>query len=369
MEAIQMVDLQRQTKRIRMDLDAAIAEAINQGQFIQGSQVKDFAQKLAEWNDSKHVVPVANGTDGLQVAMMALGLKPGDEVIVPVFTYVATAEVLALLGLKPVFIDVDSVTFNLDVKQLESVLTPQTKAIVPVHLFGQMADMISVMAFAKAHDLWVIEDNAQAIGASHFETKSGNYGHLSVTSFFPSKNLGCFGDGGAVFSNDSELAERVRVIANHGQRVKYYHDEVGVNSRLDTLQAAILNVKLPHLHSYIQHRQTLASHYDQAFAGISALSTPEILSGNTHVYHQYTLQIKDGRRDQFKQFLQEKGIPSMIYYPVPLHLQKAYAGLAKEGDFPVAERLCQEVLSLPMHTEMDEAQRAYIIDQVSTFFK
>lgn len=362
-----MVDLSTQMSHIRSEINSALAEVLDQSAFINGSQVKTFSKELAEWNNVTHCIPVANGTDGLQIAMMALDLKPGDEVIVPVFTYVATAEVIALLNLKPVFIDVDEKTFNLDVNQLESVLTKKTKAIVPVHLYGQTANMDEIVEFAKTHDLFVIEDTAQAIGAEYKGKKAGNIGHIGVTSFFPSKNLGCYGDGGAIFTNDDELAEKIRMIANHGQKVKYYHDIVGVNSRLDTLQAAILSVKLKHLNTYIHNRQKAAEFYDKELGELDWLEIPVRSQDSTHVFHQYTIKIKEGKRDELKDHLNTFDIPSMIYYPVPLHLQKAYSGLALKGDFPVAEMLCEQVISLPMHTELEDEQLDFITSKVKSF--
>ncbi|WNB17738.1 DegT/DnrJ/EryC1/StrS family aminotransferase [Marivirga arenosa] len=367
MDNIQMVDLGGQLKHIRKEVDEAIANVLNTTAFIKGEDFKEFTSELALWNNSKHTIGVANGTDGLQIAMMALGLKPGDEVIVPVFTYVATAEVIALLQLKPVFIDVEPDTFNIDVRQLETVLTAKTKAIVPVHLFGQISNMNSINEFAIKNSLYIIEDVAQAIGAEYNGKKAGNLGHIGVTSFFPSKNLGCFGDGGAIFTNDDQLAENIRMIANHGQKVKYYHDVIGVNSRLDTLQAAILRVKLKELNNYIISRQSAAQYYDQELSEVDWIETPGRFEDSTHVFHQYTIKVKNGKRDNLKEYLQNKGIPSMIYYPVPLHLQKAYSGLAVKGDFPVSEQLCDEVLSLPMHTELDDHQLEYICSTIKSF--
>jgi UDP-2-acetamido-2-deoxy-ribo-hexuluronate aminotransferase len=374
MRKIQMVDLQSQYQHIKPEIDLALVQAIEEGAFINGPDVKYFAKELADFTEVRHVVPCANGTDALQIAMMALGLHPGDEVIVPAFTYVATAEVIALLGLKPVFVEVDADTFNIDVSELEEKLTPKVKAIVPVHLYGQCADMEAVLAFARKHKLFVIEDAAQAIGAS-FSFKNGQIcqagtmGDIGATSFFPSKNLGCFGDGGAMFTNIDAMAEQLQMIANHGQKVKYYHEVVGVNSRLDTLQAAILRTKLKRLNGYIHSRQLAASYYDQKLAGIDQLVTPKRFISSTHVYHQYTIKVKGGKRDSLKEYLASKDIPSMVYYPVPLHLQQAYRQWGyKQGDFPVSEQLCEEVISLPMHTELTEEQLAYITDSVKSFF-
>jgi dTDP-4-amino-4,6-dideoxygalactose transaminase len=364
---IQMVDLSSQLKNIRKEVDQAIANVLDTTAFIKGKDVQEFTNELSQWNNSQHTIGVANGTDGLQIAMMALGLKPGDEVIVPVFTYVATAEVIALLQLKPVFIDVEPDTFNIDVSQLDQILTNRTKAIVPVHLFGQVSNMDSINEFAEKNNLYVIEDVAQAIGSEYKGKKAGNIGHIGVTSFFPSKNLGCFGDGGAIFTNNDELAENIKMIANHGQKVKYYHDVIGVNSRLDTVQAAILRVKLKELDSYIGRRQNAAKFYDQSLSVVDWIETPARFEDSTHVFHQYTIKVKNGKRDNLKEYLQDKGIPSMIYYPVPLHLQKAYSGLAEKGDFPVSEQLCDEVLSLPMHTELDKNQLEYICSTLKSF--
>lgn len=374
MNEIQMVDLQGQYQHIKEEVDKAVLQVMEEAAFINGPEVKKFAKELAEYNQVKHVVPCANGTDALQIAMMALGLQPGDEVIVPAFTYVATAEVIALLGLKPVFVEVDASTFNIDVNQLESKLSSKTRAIVPVHLYGQCADMESLLSFAQQHNLYVIEDTAQAIGAEYTFTngeiqKAGTMGDIGATSFFPSKNLGCFGDGGALFTNNDKLAEKLQMIANHGQKLKYYHDVVGVNSRLDTLQAAILRIKLQHLNNYSERRQQAATWYDKAFAETGGIQVPVRAEKSTHVFHQYTLKVKGGRRDELKEYLASKSIPSMVYYPVPLHLQEAYQGWGyKKGDFPVSEQLCQEVLSLPMHTELKEEQLTYIIKTINSFF-
>lgn len=374
MQNIQMVDLQGQYQHIKTEVDKAVIEAIEQAAFINGPDVKKFAGELAAYSGARHVVPCANGTDALQIAMMALDLQPGDEVMVPAFTYVATAEVIALLKLKPVFVEVNPHTFNIAVEQLESKLSPKTKAIVPVHLYGQCADMEALIKFAKRHKLYIIEDTAQAIGATYTfsngeQHQAGTMGDIGATSFFPSKNLGCFGDGGALFANQEALAEQLQMIANHGQKVKYYHEVVGVNSRLDTVQAAILRIKLRHLNTYIEKRQQAAAFYNQVLADVAALEVPQKNPSSTHVYHQYTLKVKDGRRDALKEHLASKGVPSMVYYPVPLHLQNAYKGWGyKAGDFPVSEKLCEQVISLPMHTELDEDQLNYITAAVKTFF-
>jgi dTDP-4-amino-4,6-dideoxygalactose transaminase len=374
MKQIQMVDLKNQYEKIKQSIDQSIIEVINETAFINGPQVKLFAEELAISNQVKHVIPCANGTDALQIAMMALNLKPGDEVIVPAFTYVATVEVIALLGLVPVFVDVDHHSFNIDASLITDSITSKTVAIVPVHLFGQCADMETITQIAKKNNLYIIEDAAQSIGSTYQFSDgdiqySGTIGHIGTTSFFPSKNLGCFGDGGAIFTNDDTLAHTLRTIANHGQRVKYYHDTIGVNSRLDTIQAAILRAKLPHLNEFIQKRQEAARFYDNAFKDMSVLQIPSRSSYTTHVFHQYTLKITEGNRDKLKDFLQSRQIPSMVYYPVPLHLQKAYLNYGyKSGSFPVSEALCSMVLSLPMHTELDKEQMIYITDTVKEYF-
>ncbi len=365
-----MVDLQTQYQRIKQDIDAGIQEVIDSAAFIKGPKVKAFAEHLEQYTGAKHVIPVGNGTDALQIALMGLGLKPGDEVITPTFTFIATAEVVALLGLTPVVVDVDWETMNIDVEAVRRAITPRTKAIVPVHLFGQCADMEELMHIAEEHHLYVVEDACQAIGAQYTfangETKqAGTIGHIGCTSFFPSKNLGCYGDGGAIFTNDDALADRMQAIANHGCWVRYHHDEIGVNSRLDSIQAAILDAKLPHLDEYIAARQRAATYYDAAFAGNAKLLIPGRQAHSTHVFHQYTLRVVGADRDKLREGLAESGIPAMIYYPVPLHQQRAYRDPRyKDGDFPVAERLAACVLSLPMHTELDEEQLAYITSNV-----
>jgi len=367
MKKIQMVDLQTQYERIKSEIDSGIAEVISSSAFIKGPKVSAFQQHLEQYTGAKHVITVGNGTDALQIALMALGLKPGDEVITPTFTFIATAEVVALLGLTPVVVDVDWDTMNISVEGIRKAITPKTKAIVPVHLFGQCADMEAIMAIAKEHHLFVVEDACQAIGAQYTfadgtTKQAGTIGDIGCTSFFPSKNLGCYGDGGAIFTNDDALAERMKAVANHGCFVRYHHDFVGVNSRLDSIQAAILDAKLPHLDEYIANRQRAAAYYDKAFAGNPHILIPGRDSRSTHVYHQYTLRLIDTDRDQLREKLQEAGIPAMIYYPIPLHMQKAYQDPRyHEGDFPVAERLAACVLSLPMHTELDEEQLAYIV--------
>ena len=365
-----MVDLQSQYTHIKAEIDAGIQEVIDSAAFIKGPQVKAFQEHLEVYTGAKHVIPVGNGTDALQIALMGLGLKPGDEVITPTFTFIATAEVVALLGLTPVVVDVNWETMNMDVEAVRRAITPRTKAIVPVHLFGQCADMEALMALAEEHQLYVVEDACQAIGArytfSNGETKqAGTIGHIGCTSFFPSKNLGCYGDGGAIFTNDDTLADRMQASANHGCHVRYHHDEVGVNSRLDSIQAAILDAKLPHVDAYTAARQRAAAYYDKAFANNEKLLIPGREPHSTHVFHQYTLRVVGVDRDQLREGLAERGIPAMIYYPVPLHQQKAYLDPRyKDGDFPVAERLAACVLSLPMHTELDEEQLAFITSSV-----
>lgn len=374
MDPIRMVDLHGQYLRIKADIDNAIQEVLDETAFIQGRQVREFESALAEYCGVEHVISCGNGTDALQIALMALDLQPGDEVILPVFTYVATAEVIALLKLKPIFVDVDARTFNIDVEQAKQKLTGKTKAIVPVHLFGQCADVEPLVTLAKAHNIAIVEDAAQALGASYrFQdgrsVASGAIGDIGCTSFFPSKNLACFGDGGAIFTHDNVLAEKLRMIANHGQKIKYHYDLVGVNSRLDTMQAAILKVKLKHLDTYTRRRQEAALHYDGALAGIQGLLTPTRMENATHAFNQYTVQVADGKRDALRAFLQRREIPSMIYYPLPLHLQKAYAYVGHaRGAFPEAERLSQSVLSLPVHTEMSTEQLDYICAGVRAFF-
>lgn len=371
--AIQMVDLFGQFQSIENEILDGIKSVISRTAFINGAEVGELARKLEEYNNVNHVIPCANGTDALQIAMMALDFKPGDEVIVPAFTYVATVEVIALLGLKPVFIDVKENTFEMDCDLLEKVLTPKTVGIVTVHLYGQCSNMERILDFAKKHHLKVIEDNAQAIGAEFTFSdgrvaKSGTMGDIGTTSFFPSKNLGCYGDGGAIFTNNHELAEKLQMIANHGQSIKYHHDSIGVNSRLDTIQAVILNAKLKHLDTYSKNRNLVADLYDSELSNHDYLITPARSNESTHVFHQYTLRVNGGKRDELKTFLEERGIPSMIYYPIPLHLQKAYLKYGyKEGDFPVSEKLCKEVLSLPIHTEMKDEDQQYIIDQIKQF--
>ncbi len=370
-----MVDLQTQYQHIKQDIDAGIQEVIEAAAFIKGPKVTEFQTHLEAYTGAKHVITVGNGTDALQIALMGLGLKPGDEVITPTFTFIATAEVVALLGLTPVVVDVDWDTMNMDVDAVRRAITPRTKAIVPVHLFGQCANMEELMKLAKEHHLYIVEDACQAIGArytfSNGESKqAGTMGDIGCTSFFPSKNLGCYGDGGAIFTNNDELAARMRAIANHGMVVRYHHDMIGVNSRLDSIQAAVLDAKLPHLDAYITARQQAAAYYDKAFANHPKILVPGHQKNSTHVFHQYTLRVVGYDRDRLREQLSERGIPAMIYYPVPLHQQKAYLDSRyKDGDFPVAERLAGCVLSLPMHTELDEEQLNYITSNILEILK
>lgn len=373
MVPIQMVDLKRQYARIKAEVDEAIQGVITDAAFINGKPVENFSQHLAEYLGAKHVIPCANGTDALQIAMMALDLQPGDEVITPSFTYIATTEVIALLRLKPVFVDVDPDTFCIDPESIRKAITPRTKAIVPVHLYGQSADMEAILRIAEEHGLFVIEDNAQAIGAttrfSDGQTrKTGTMGHIGCTSFFPSKNLGCYGDGGALCTNDDQLAGKIRMIANHGQSKRYYHDVVGCNSRLDTIQAAVLDIKLRQLDAYNEARRKAAAFYTQAFAHNPAIKPPVIAENNTHVFHQYTLQLNGVDRDGLVDFLASVGIPAMIYYPVPAHRQRMFSFLNLPSvDLPVTDLLTGKVVSLPIHTELDQEQLDYIVQHVLTY--
>lgn len=369
-----MVDLRSQYEKIKDEVNAAMQQVIDQTSFINGPDVKTFAKALAEHNEVDFAVTCGNGTDALLIAMMGLDFKPGDEVIVPAFTYIATVEVIALLALKPVFIDVTPDTFQMDISKLKEKITPKTVAIVPVHLYGQCSDMEYILSFAKEYGLKVIEDTAQAIGATyHFSdgssAKAGTMGDIGITSFFPSKNLGCFGDGGAMFTRDESLAEKLHQIANHGQQKKYHHHRIGVNSRLDTIQAAVLNVKLKYLNDYTAARNEVADRYDEAFRDHKQIIIPQREKSSTHVFHQYTVKVKGADRDQLKAFLQEKGVPSMVYYPLPVHFQEAYLEYGyKPGDFPVAEALCDQVLSLPIHTEMEKEEQEYIIEIIKSYF-
>ena len=370
-----MVDLKGQYEKIKAEVDAGIQDVINSTAFINGPAVKEFQADLEKYLKVKHVIPCANGTDALQIAMMALDLKPGDEVITASFTYVATAEVIGLLGLTPVLVDVYPDTFDINIEALEKAITPKTKAIVPVHLFGQCADMERIMTIAKKHNLYVIEDVAQAIGADYTfkdgsQVKAGTIGTIGCTSFFPSKNLGCYGDGGAIYTNDDALAQKLRMVAHHGQSVQYVHDVLGVNSRLDTIQAVVLKAKLKHLDEYAAARNKAADYYDKALANHPKVKTPYRAKNSTHVFHQYTLQLNGIDRAKLREQLAERGIPAMIYYPIPLHEQKAYkSNRFKKEDFPVTEKLCATVLSLPMHTEMDEETLKYITDNLLELLK
>lgn len=375
---IQMVDLKGQYMKIKPEVDAAIKDVIDNTAFINGPIVKEFAQNLSDYMGGCHVITCANGTDALQIALMSLGLKPGDEVIVPAFTYVASAEVIGLLGLTPVMVDVDYETFNITVDNIRKGLSDKTKAIIPVHLFGQSCDMEPILKFAKEHNLYVIEDNAQAIGAEYtfsdgHKEKTGTMGTIGCTSFFPSKNLGCYGDGGAIFCKDDELAERLRMIANHGQKVKYHHSVIGCNSRLDSIQAAILNVKLKHLDGYGKARYAAASYYTEKLKAFDPdekfFITPKELEKSTHVYHQYTLKVKNGKRDALKQYLADAGIPSMIYYPLPLQEQEAFMPITHAGEkLSISKDIAYSVLSLPVHTEMTSEIQDKVIDGIISFY-
>ncbi len=375
MKKIQMVDLKSQYDKIKTEIDSSIESVIDSTAFIKGSIVDEFADNLAKFLSVKHVIPCGNGTDALQIAIMSLGLKPSDEIICPSFTFIASAEVIGLLGFRPVFVDVDKDSFNVTAKNIEKAISVKTKAIIPVHLFGQAAPMEEILAIAKKYDLYVIEDTAQAIGADYTfsdntKKKLGTIGTIGCTSFFPSKNLGCFGDGGAIFTNDDKLAERMKMISNHGMKVRYHHEILGVNSRLDSIQAAVLNVKLKYLEDYQKARYDAAQIYTNALKGIEGIETPIEVPYSTHVYHQYTLKINNGRRDELREFLSNNGIPAMIYYPIPLHLQKAFLQIARQGEvMEISEELSKTVLSLPMHTELDLEQQNYIIGKIKEFFK
>lgn len=382
MRKIQMVDLQGQYQKIKDVVDPSIHEILDSATFVNGPKVHEFQKNLETYLDVKHVIPCANGTDALQIAMMGLGLKPGDEVITADFTFAATVEVIALLQLTPVLVDVDEDNFNIDIEALKNAITPKTKAIVPVHLFGQCANMEAIMEIAKEHNLFVIEDNAQAIGANYTyadgsKKKAGTIGHVGATSFFPSKNLGCYGDGGAIFTNDDDLAHTIRGIVNHGMYKRYHHDVVGVNSRLDSIQAAVLNAKLVHLDDYSKARQLAAKRYNDAFKDEPNIQTPVVVSKSCdiicdscdcHVYHQYTLKVKNTDRDALAKYLNDNGIPCGVYYPIPLHAQKAYTDERyNEDDFKITNQLVKEVISLPMHTELDEEQIDFITTKVKEF--
>jgi UDP-2-acetamido-2-deoxy-ribo-hexuluronate aminotransferase len=371
---IQMVDLKTQHEKFHEEIESGIIKAVREGNFINGHEVERFANKLSEFLGGAYVIPCANGTDALQIAMMALNLKPGDEVIVPSFTYVATAEVIGLLNLIPVMVDVDINNFNISTAKIENAIGPKTKAIVPVHLFGQCVDMERIMAIARKYSLYIIEDTAQAIGAK-FKFSDGTFsyagtiGDIGCTSFFPSKNLGCYGDGGAIFTRNEELALRLKMIANHGQEKKYVHKYIGVNSRLDTIQASILNVKLKYLHGFIKARQDAADNYNQLLKDIVGIKLPNKESFSSHVFHQYTLIVENGKRDALKKHLDEMGVPSMIYYPIPLFKQEAYSSIGElRGSQENTEFLCNSVLSLPMHTELTQEQMVYITNSIKSFF-
>lgn len=373
MRPLQMVDTKTQYHAIKKEVDAAVIEVMESSMFIGGKVVNVFADNLAKYHGSKHCIPCANGTDALQMAMMALGLQPGDEVITPSFTYIATVEVAALLNIKPVFVEVDPKTFCIDVAAIEKAITPKTKAIVPVHLYGHAADMEKIMDIAARHHLFVIEDNAQAIGCNYTFSdghvkKTGAIGHIGCTSFYPSKNLGAFGDGGAMFTDDDEIANKLRMIASHGQSKRYYHDVVGCNSRLDAMQAAILDIKLKHLDKYIAARRKAADFYDKAFADNKHITIPFRAGNNTHVFHQYTLQLNDIDRDALSSYLTEQGVPNMIYYPVPAHRQKMFDAFGGSNyNLPVTDWLTERVISLPIHTELDEEQQTFITGKVLDF--
>lgn len=376
MKKIQMVDLISQYEKIKPEVVSAVTAIMDKAQFINGPDVKEFQAELAAYLGAEHVIPCANGTDALQIAMMALDLKPGDEVITPSYTYIATTEVVGLLRLKPVFVDCEKDSFNISPAAIEKAITPKTKAIVPVHLYGQACDMEAIMEIAEKHDLYVIEDNAQAIGSDYTfkdgtKKKTGTIGHIGCTSFFPSKNLGCYGDGGALCTNDEALAEKLRMVANHGQSKRYYHDRVGCNSRLDSIQAAVLRIKLRRLDEYISARRNAAAYYDNFFKDVEAIKTPFRNDFSNHVFHQYTLQLTDDiDRDGLVEFLASKDIPAMIYYPVPAHRQKMFASLDTEcGDLTVTDWLTTRVFSLPMHTELSEDQLEYICNAVKEFIE
>jgi dTDP-4-amino-4,6-dideoxygalactose transaminase len=374
MMKIEMVDLKTQYKHIQSEIDSAIRNVIENTAFINGPQVKTFSDNLAKYMGVKHAITCGNGTDALQIALMSLDLKPNDEVIVPAFTFIASAEVIGLLGFRPVMVDVDYNSYNATAKNIEKAITVNTKAIIPVHLFGQGAQMEAIMDIANKYDLYVVEDNAQALGADYIfdsgkRQKLGTIGQIGCTSFFPSKNLGCYGDGGAIFTNDDTLAQKIRMICNHGMKERYHHELLGVNSRLDTIQAAILDVKLKYLDEYSKLRYEAAQRYSYAFKDIEDIITPKESTFSTHVYHQYTLKVLNKKRDLLKDYLQENGIASMIYYPIPLHKQEAFIQIAHQnGQMNVSDQLSQEVLSLPMHTELDLGKIAYIISKVLSFF-
>lgn len=372
-----MCDLKGQYIKVKSEIDTAIQQVIDSTSFIKGKEVNQFQDDLAKYLGVKHVIGCANGTDALQIALMALGLKPGDEVITPDFTFIATVEVVALLGMTPILVDVDPTHFTIDIKKLEEAITPKTKAIIPVHLFGQCANMDEIMRIAKKHNIFVIEDDAQALGSDYYQSngltvKAGTIGDIGTTSFFPSKNLGCYGDGGALFTNSDDLANEIRSISNHGMKVRYHHDRIGVNSRLDTIQAAILSVKLKYLEQYNSARIAAANFYDAKLKSCSNIVVPNRTKWSNHIFHQYTLKIINANRDELIKHLASFGIPSMVYYPVPLHKQKAfepYRAINGDSLYPVSDSLANSVISLPMHTEMDENTLNYICDKVLSFFK
>jgi UDP-2-acetamido-2-deoxy-ribo-hexuluronate aminotransferase len=371
---IEMVDLKGQYKRIKTEIDQSMVNCVESAEYINGTQVSVFSNNLSKYIGVKHVIPCANGTDALQISLMALDLMPGDEVIVPAFTYVATAEVIALLKLTPILVDVMPDDFSINLEQVKKSITPRTKAIIPVHLFGQCAGMEKLVEIAKSENLFIVEDTAQAIGSKYtfkggISKQAGTIGDIGTTSFFPSKNLGCYGDGGAILTNNDALAMQINMITNHGQSKKYKHDVVGVNSRLDTLQATILDIKLKYLDDYVAARNAAADYYDKHLAEVNEVIIPFRVANSTHVFHQYTLKVKNGKRDGLKFFLQEKGIPTMVYYPFPLHFQKAYqSDRFPPGSLPVSEKLCEEVLSLPIHTEMTEDIQSFIVKSIKEFF-
>ena len=371
MQKIQMVDLPTQYQRLQKEIDDGIQSVVANAKFINGPEVKSFANNLAEYLGAKHVIPCANGTDALQIALMSIGIEPGDEVITPDFTFISTVEVVALLGAKPVLADVNPEDFTIDVNQIESLITKKTKAIVPVHLFGQCANMAAILALARKHNLKVIEDSAQAIGSDYYikdkPSKAGTLGDFGCTSFFPSKNLGCYGDGGALYTNDDELAAMAKSITNHGSTVKYHHDRIGVNSRLDTMQAAILNVKLKNLDDFNRRRQAAAIFYDHHLEHIPEIAIPAKREASSHTYHQYTIKVPIGENKKLQEHLKKHDIPSMIYYPIPLHKQAAFEKWTDDRKFPVSDELAERVLSLPMHTELTKTQLTYICDTIKTY--
>ena len=373
MKPIQMVDLTTQYEQIHKEIDEAVLKVFRSGKYINGEPVSEFANELADYTGAKYAIPCANGTDALQISLMALDLQPGDEVIVPAFTYAATAEAIALLKLTPVLVDVNAQTFNIDTNKIEEAISPRTKAIIPVHLFGQTADMEPLMQIAQKHSLFVIEDNAQSIGSVYtfsdgMQKQAGSIGDIGTLSFFPTKNLGCYGDGGAMLTNNEELARKLKMIASHGQSRKYTHEIIGCNSRLDTVQAAILRVKLLYLNQYIQARKEAARIYQSELKNCKQVELPFCSSNSTHVYHQFTIKVKDNKRERLSKYLQEKNIPTMIYYPIPLHHQIAFKDLVMIGsDLSESERLCQSALSLPMHTELEEEQIHYIINLIKSY--